>query len=72
MKKGTYTFAVDGASQQRRSVLNLEMDHKGEDTLTIRVGGEAVMVAEGTMTIPIFYEAAPGCHRQRHGGYENG
>jgi trans-2,3-dihydro-3-hydroxyanthranilate isomerase len=53
MKKGTYTFAVDrGEANNRRSVLNLEMDHKGEDTLTIRVGGEAVMVAEGTMTIP--------------------
>ncbi|MFA6052744.1 MAG: PhzF family phenazine biosynthesis protein [Methylobacter sp.] len=53
MKKGTYTFAVDrGEASNRRSVLNLEMDHKGEDTLTIRVGGEAVMVAEGIMTIP--------------------
>jgi trans-2,3-dihydro-3-hydroxyanthranilate isomerase len=54
MQKGTYTFAVDrGEANNRRSVLNLEMDHKGEDTLTIRVGGEAVMVAEGIMTIPV-------------------
>jgi trans-2,3-dihydro-3-hydroxyanthranilate isomerase len=53
MQKGTYTFAVDrGDEKTRRSVLNLEMDHKGEDLLTIRVGGNAVMVAEGTMTIP--------------------
>lgn len=53
MQKGTYTFAVDrGEPGNRRSVLNLEMDHKGEDTLTIRVGGAAVMVAEGVMTIP--------------------
>jgi len=53
MKKGTYTFAVDrGDQNSRRSVLNLEMDHKGEYTLTIRVGGAAVMVAEGMMTIP--------------------
>ncbi|WP_432741839.1 PhzF family phenazine biosynthesis protein [Methylobacter sp. G7] len=53
MKKGTYTFAVDrGDQNSRRSVLNLEMDHKGEYTLTIRVGGAAVMVAEGVMTIP--------------------
>lgn len=53
MKKGTYTFAVDrGEPDNRRSVLNLEMDHKGEYTLTIRVGGAAVMVAEGVMTIP--------------------
>ena len=53
MQKGTYTFAVDrGDALYRRSVLNLEMDHKGEDTLTIRVGGSAVMVAEGVMTVP--------------------
>jgi trans-2,3-dihydro-3-hydroxyanthranilate isomerase len=53
MQKGTYTFAVDrGDERNRRSVLNLEMDHKGSDTLTIRVGGEAVMVAEGVMNIP--------------------
>ncbi|OQK17419.1 phenazine biosynthesis protein PhzF [Methyloprofundus sedimenti] len=53
MQKGTYTFAVQrGNEKMRRSVLNLEMDHKGEDTLTIRVGGEAVKVAEGTMFIP--------------------
>jgi hypothetical protein len=28
------------------------MDHKYEELLTIRVGGSAVMVAEGVMTIP--------------------
>ena len=53
MREGTYTFAVErGDEKVRRSVLNLEMDHKGEDTLTIRVGGEAVMVADATMYIP--------------------
>jgi len=53
MQKGTYTFAVDrGDERNRRSVLNLEMDNKGSDTLTIRVGGAAVMVAEGVMNIP--------------------
>jgi trans-2,3-dihydro-3-hydroxyanthranilate isomerase len=53
MQKGTYTFAVDrGDAHSRRSVLNVEMDHKAEDTLTIRVGGSAVMVAEGVMTVP--------------------
>lgn len=53
MQKGTYTFAVDrGDENTRRSVLNLEMDHKGDDLLTIRVGGNAVMVAEGIMNIP--------------------
>ncbi|SHE21123.1 PhzF family phenazine biosynthesis protein [methanotrophic endosymbiont of Bathymodiolus puteoserpentis (Logatchev)] len=53
MQKGTYTFAVQrGDDKMRRSILNLEMDHKGEDTLNLRVGGEAVMVAEGTIFIP--------------------
>ena len=53
MQKGTYTFAVDrGDEKVRRSVINLEMDHKAEDKLTLRIGGEAVMVAEGMMTIP--------------------
>jgi trans-2,3-dihydro-3-hydroxyanthranilate isomerase len=53
MQKGTYTFGVDrGDSDNRRSILNLEMDHKGEEMLTIRVGGSAVMVAEGVMTVP--------------------
>jgi len=53
IQKGTYTFAVDrGDERNRRSVLNLEMDNKGSDTLTIRVGGAAVMVAEGVMNIP--------------------
>lgn len=53
LQKGTYTFAVErGDAKVRRSVLNMEMDHKGEDTLTIRVGGEAVIVSEATMHIP--------------------
>ena len=52
-RKGTHTFAVDrGDAHNRRSVLNLEMDHKGLEQLALRVGGEAVMVAEGMMTIP--------------------
>lgn len=53
MQKGTYTFAVQrGDDKMRRSIINLEMDHKGEDTLNLRVGGEAVMVAEATMFVP--------------------
>jgi trans-2,3-dihydro-3-hydroxyanthranilate isomerase len=55
MQKGTYTYAVDrGDEKVRRSVINLEMDHKGEEKLAIRVGGEAVIVAEGTMFVPDF------------------
>lgn len=52
-RKGTYTFAVDrGDACMRRSVLNLEMDHKGQEQLTLRVGGEAVMFAQGTVMLP--------------------
>ncbi|MGR9099081.1 MAG: PhzF family phenazine biosynthesis protein [Gammaproteobacteria bacterium] len=53
MKTGTYTFAVDrGDEKFRRSVINLEMDHKAKEKLMLRVGGEAVMVAEGRMHVP--------------------
>jgi trans-2,3-dihydro-3-hydroxyanthranilate isomerase len=47
-QQGTHVFAVDrGDAKNRRSVLNIEMDHKGQPELTLRIGGEAVMVAEG-------------------------
>lgn len=50
--KGTYTFAIDrGTEETRRSVLNLEMDNKGQNKVAIRVGGEAVMVAEGKINV---------------------
>ncbi len=53
LQKGTYTFAVErGEETTRRSVINLEMDHKGGDELTLRIGGGAVMVSEGTLFIP--------------------
>ncbi len=52
-QKGTHTFAVDrGDAHSKRSVLNLEMDHKGKEQLTLRVGGEAVMFAQGTVDLP--------------------
>ncbi len=51
-QKGTHTFAVDrGDAQSRRSVINLEMDNKGLSTLTLRVGGEAVLIAKGDISI---------------------
>lgn len=53
IRKGTYTFAVDrGDATGRRSILNLEMDNKGQERLTLRVGGEAVIVAQGVMHVP--------------------
>jgi trans-2,3-dihydro-3-hydroxyanthranilate isomerase len=52
-QQGTHTFAVDrGDDKNRRSVLNIEMDHKEKAELTLRIGGEAVLVAEGKMHIP--------------------
>ena len=52
-RKGTHTFAVDrGDAQTKRSVLNLEMDHKGQEQLALRVRGEAVMFAQGTVMLP--------------------
>ena len=52
-QQGTHTFAVDrGDAKNRRSVLNIEMDHKAQEVLTLRIGGEAVLVAEGKMHIP--------------------
>lgn len=53
LQKGTYTFAVQrGDDKTRRSVLHLEMDHKGGDALTLRVGGDAVIVAKGELYVP--------------------
>ncbi|MDD5461317.1 MAG: PhzF family phenazine biosynthesis protein [Methylococcales bacterium] len=52
-RKGTHTFAVDrGDAHSRRSILNLEMDNKGQEKLALRVGGEAVMFAQGTIILP--------------------
>jgi len=52
-RKGTHTFAVDrGDANSRRSVINIEMDHKGKAQLTLRVGGSAVIFAEGTVFLP--------------------
>ena len=51
-QKGTHVFAVDrGDADTRRSVLNLEMDNKGKEMLTLRTGGTAVMFAEGVVSI---------------------
>lgn len=52
-QKGTHAFAVDrGDANSRRSVLNIEMDNKGHEQLALRVGGEAVLFAQGTIDLP--------------------
>ena len=49
-QEGTHTFAVDrGDEQRRRSVINIEMDNKPGTELALRIGGEAVIVAQGQM-----------------------
>ena len=51
-QRGTHVFAVDrGDAETRRSVLNLEMDNKGKELLTLRTGGTAVMFAEGKIMV---------------------
>ncbi|MBT7575907.1 MAG: PhzF family phenazine biosynthesis protein, partial [Methylococcales bacterium] len=53
IREGTYTFSVDrGEAKNRRSVLSLEMDKKVDQLMTLRLGGEAVLVAEGSMKVP--------------------
>ncbi len=52
-QEGTHTFAVDrGDADNRRSVINVEMDHNAGSALNLRIGGEAVLVAEAKMFIP--------------------
>jgi len=52
-RKGTHSFAVDrGDAYNRRSIINLEMDNKQEATLTIRIGGEAILAAKGEIYVP--------------------
>lgn len=51
-QKGTHAFAVDrGQAGTRRSVLNMEMDNKREELLSVRIGGQAVIVAEGSLSL---------------------
>ncbi|MGH8557477.1 MAG: PhzF family phenazine biosynthesis protein [Methylococcales bacterium] len=53
VRTGTYTFAVDrGTESVRQSLLHIEMDNKGRNQLSIRVGGEAVLMSKGTIKVP--------------------
>ena len=50
IKHGTYPFTIDrGTESTRRSILNIEMDNRGEDDMTIRVGGPAVLMSQGRL-----------------------
>lgn len=51
-QQGTHTFAVDrGDVHSRRSVINMEMDNKRQSELAIRIGGQAVLVASGSVLV---------------------
>lgn len=48
IRKGTYIFAIErGCADDRQSILHVEMDNKGEQTLTVRTGGNATISVEG-------------------------
>jgi len=52
-QKGTHAFAVErGEYSSRRSLLQLEMDNKQQEKLTVRIGGKAVIFAEGIIHLP--------------------
>jgi len=52
IQKGTHVFAVQrGANNNRQSQLHLEMDNKGEKDLTVRIGGNAVIMTESVINV---------------------
>ncbi len=53
IKLGTYTFTIARGSQDTRlSILNIEMDNRGNGEMNLRVGGPAVLVSQGTIKLP--------------------
>ena len=53
IRTGTYSFTADrGEAKTRSSVLMVEMDNKRTEDLTVRVGGSAVLVSKGVMSVP--------------------
>ncbi len=49
---GTYSFTIErGTREQRQSILHVEMDHKGHSELTIRIGGNSVLMSKGQMRL---------------------
>jgi trans-2,3-dihydro-3-hydroxyanthranilate isomerase len=50
---GTLRWVVDqGIEMGRPSRLHVECDRDGDRIMAVRVGGSAVMVAEGTLAVP--------------------
>lgn len=52
IREGTYTFAIDrGRADTRRSLLHIELDKRRGRPTQVRVGGDTVLVARGTLAI---------------------
>ena len=53
LRAGTHTFTVErGFDATRKSLLQVEFDKRGGGGLTLRVGGQAVQVIRGTLSLP--------------------
>ena len=52
IKPGTYSFIAErGLQSARQSLLHVELDNQSKEDLTLRVGGKAIVVSEGTMKL---------------------
>ncbi len=53
LRAGTHTFTVErGFDATRKSLLQAEFDKREQGGLTLRVGGQAVQVIQGTLSLP--------------------
>lgn len=54
IRDGTYTFTIDrGTTTTRRSLLHIELDKRSGRPAMLRVGGDAVLVTQGTLTLDL-------------------
>ena len=52
VREGTYSFAIDrGVAEKRRSLLQIEMDKRIGRPLTLRVGGDSVLVSKNELLV---------------------
>jgi trans-2,3-dihydro-3-hydroxyanthranilate isomerase len=53
LRAGTHSFTVErGFDATRKSLLQVEFDKRPQGGLTLRVGGQAVQVIQGTLSLP--------------------
>ncbi|MEW5008980.1 MAG: PhzF family phenazine biosynthesis protein [Cycloclasticus sp.] len=54
VRDGTYSFAIDrGAAESRRSLLQVEMDKRTGRSITLRVGGDSVLVSKNELLVSL-------------------